>query len=65
VLATRPSGYDAQHWWRSSEGVKTTVGEALSLTWTTCCFWPGPRGSHEERWAVPQTSGASASPARE
>ena len=53
VIAARPAGIDARHWWTSSEGAKTTIGEALSLAWTKCCFWPGAPGSHEERWAVP------------
>lgn len=53
VLAARPHEYDAQRWWTSSAGAKTTLGELLSLAWTKCCFWPGPPGSHEERWAVP------------
>lgn len=53
VLAARPHEYDAQRWWTSSTGAKTTLGELLSLVWTKCCFWPGPPGSHEERWAIP------------
>lgn len=53
VLAARPTDHDARRWWTSSEGAKTTIGEALSLAWTKCCFWPGPPGSHEERRAVP------------
>lgn len=54
VLAARPTEFDAQRWWTSSEGAKSTIGEVLSLVWTQCCFWPGPPGSHEERWAVPK-----------
>ncbi len=56
VFAARPADHDAQRWWTSSTGVKTTVGEALSLGWTACCFWPAPRGSHEERWGVPRAT---------
>ncbi len=55
VLNARPTGYDPPRWWTSSTGVKTVIGEALSLAWTKCCFWPAPKGSHEERWAVPAT----------
>ena len=40
AIAARPVEYDPQRWWRSSAGVKATVGETLSLAWTTCCFWP-------------------------
>jgi len=51
VLSARPTGYDLQRWWTTSTGVKTVIGEALSLAWTKCCFWPAPKGSHEERWS--------------
>ena len=53
VLAARPTEYDPERWWTSSAGAKATLGEVVSVAWTTCCFWPGARGSHEERWAVP------------
>ena len=53
VLTARPTEYDAQRWWTSSAGAKTTLGETLGLAWTKCCFWPGPKGSHDERWGVP------------
>lgn len=62
VHSTTPRQFDAQHWWRSSAAFKAQIGEALSLAYTHCCFWPAPRGSHEERWAVPP-SGAGAAPA--
>lgn len=53
VLAARPSGFDAERWWTNSMGAKSTLGEALSLGWTRCCFWPGAPGSHDELWGVP------------
>ncbi len=53
VLAATPRNYDLDHWWRTSQGAKTVLDEALSLAWTTCCFWPPAPGSHEERWARP------------
>jgi DUF218 domain len=56
VLAAAPRRYDVAHWWRTSEGAKAVLGELLSLGWTRCCFWPGPPGSHEERWAAPPAS---------
>ncbi|HJU99863.1 MAG TPA: hypothetical protein VJ752_04885 [Burkholderiaceae bacterium] len=64
IMSARPATFDAQRWWTSSNGVKSVVGELLSLTWTKCCFWPGPRGSHEERWAVPPAAQRMAPPAR-
>ncbi len=42
VIAVPPSDYDGLHWWTSSLASKTTLGEAVSLVWTSCCFWPGP-----------------------
>lgn len=56
VMAARPQQYDPQGWWRTSVGVKTMIGEVISMAWTTCCFWPASAGSHEERWAVPRAS---------
>jgi hypothetical protein len=54
VIASPASREEARHWWRSSAIAKSVLGEALSLAWTECCFWPAPRGSHEEQWAVPR-----------
>ncbi len=36
-----PSGeYDPEHWWLSSEGVRTVVGEALAYGYARFFFWP-------------------------
>ncbi|MEP6874907.1 MAG: ElyC/SanA/YdcF family protein [Burkholderiales bacterium] len=40
AIPARPLLYDPQRWWGSSAGTKATMGETLSLAWTTCCFWP-------------------------
>jgi len=40
VLAAPARRYDVEHWWTTSEGVKTVLDEAVSLAWTACCFWP-------------------------
>ena len=40
TIAARPREYDPLRWWASSAGTKATMGETLSLAWTTCCFWP-------------------------
>jgi hypothetical protein len=53
IIAGAPFDTDLVHWWRTSEAAKQVLAESLSLVWTQCCFWPAPRGSHEERWAVP------------
>ena len=52
VLAALPTGFDARRWWTSSEGAKATIGEALSLAWTKCCFWPGPPDAGDGRRAA-------------
>lgn len=51
VLAARPTEYDPQRWWASSAGAKATLGEALSVAWTACCFWPGPQVARGARQA--------------
>jgi len=55
VIAARPRQYRLERWWSTSDGAKATVGELLGIVWTSCCFWPPARGSHEERWAVPKS----------
>jgi hypothetical protein len=63
VIAAQPALHDPQRWWKTSIGAKAVLGESISLAWTACCFWPPAVGSHEERWAVPRSNGASAAPA--
>ena len=48
VLAA-PSPDSIAHWWTSSRSAKAVIGEALSLTWTTCCFWPDRPALSAER----------------
>jgi hypothetical protein len=55
ILAAPPRYYDADNWWKSSNGAKTVIGESLALAWTVCCFRPPPPGSHVERWGPPPT----------
>ena len=40
VIAAAPQDFDAERWWTSSGGAKAVLGEAVSLAWTACCFWP-------------------------
>lgn len=54
IFSARSTQYDEERWWQTSAGVKSVLDETLSVTWTACCFYPPPRGSHEERWAVPR-----------
>jgi hypothetical protein len=48
ILSARPSQYDEERWWQTSVGVKLVLGEAISVAWTACCFYPPPPGSHAE-----------------
>ncbi len=40
VVAVPPADHDGPRWWTSSKGAKAVLGEAVSLAWTSCCFWP-------------------------
>ena len=40
VLAAPPRRYALAHWWRTSEGAKAVLDEAIALAWTACCFAP-------------------------
>ncbi len=53
VLSARPMEYDEHHWWRTSAGAKSVLGETISVLWTVCCFHVPPSGSHEEKWGEP------------
>jgi hypothetical protein len=48
ILSARSPQYDEDHWWRSSAGVRSVMGEAISVAWTACCFHPPPAGSHDD-----------------
>ncbi len=50
ILSAKPKDYDYVHWWTTSIGVKSTIGEILSLAWTKCCFFKPKENSHEEKW---------------
>ncbi len=53
-ISAPPAEYALARWWRRSAGAKEVLGESLSYAWTVLCFHPGPRGSEEELWAVPE-----------
>ena len=50
IVSATPTDYDPQHWWASSEGAKSVLGEAIGWGWSVCCFAPGDRGSEAEKW---------------
>ena len=56
ILAATPSDYDPAAWWRKSVGAKVVLDEAIGWLWTELFFWPGARGSDEERWGMPRPS---------
>lgn len=47
VLSARSSQYDEERWWQTSAGAKSVLGEAISVVWTACCFYPSLARSHE------------------
>jgi uncharacterized SAM-binding protein YcdF (DUF218 family) len=53
ILASRPSEYDPEAWWRSSSGVESIVFQSIGLLWVKCFFWPRPPGSQQELWDAP------------
>lgn len=52
VMASKPDGYSLEQWWTSSRGAKGVLMETISLIWTLCCFDPGEKGSHQEKWGI-------------
>ncbi len=52
VIVAPPIGYQLDQWWNSSTGAKGVLMEVISLVWTVCCFDPGEKGSHQEKWGI-------------
>jgi hypothetical protein len=62
IIAGTPHDSDVEHWWTTSEAAKAVLMEVVSLVWTQCCFWPAPRGSHDERWGAPRSARPAPAP---
>jgi hypothetical protein len=62
IIAGVPHDSDVERWWTTSEAAKAVLIEVVSLAWTQCCFWPAPRGSHDERWGAPRSARPAAAP---
>jgi len=52
IIPAKTDRYDMASWWQTSEGIKTVLTEFIGVTYTFCCFDPGPFNSHQERWGV-------------
>lgn len=40
IISVVPIDYDPAHWWRTSEGVREVVGEAIAYIYARFFFWP-------------------------
>lgn len=59
ILAARPTTYDFNSWWTTSDGAKTVITELIGWIWNELFFHPPASGSHEEKWGqVPTVQGA-------
>jgi DUF218 domain-containing protein len=43
IISMEPQDYDPNRWWKSSEGVRTVVGEMLAYGYARFLFWPSPQ----------------------
>ena len=41
IISVPNPDYDANHWWRYSDGVRDVVGEAIAYIYAKFLFWPG------------------------
>ena len=40
IISVPDADYDTRHWWRYSEGVRETIGEAIAYAYARFFFWP-------------------------
>jgi len=40
IISAPNPDYDANHWWRSSEGVREVIDETVAYIYVKCLFWP-------------------------
>ncbi len=43
IISVPDPDYDPRHWWRSSEGVRTILGEGVAYIYARIFFWPSAR----------------------
>jgi len=41
IISVHNPDYDANHWWRSSEGVREVINESVTYLYAKFFFWPG------------------------
>ena len=45
MISVENVGYDPNHWWKTSEGVRTVIGEMIAYGYARFLFWPpAPNG---------------------
>ncbi len=52
IYAAQPSHFSLAQWWTTSDGAKSVITEIIGLSWVYCCFSPGEKNSHQERWGI-------------
>jgi hypothetical protein len=57
VYASTPSDFDLDRWWQTSDSAKAVASESLGWLAVKCCFDPGGKGSHFERWGMHKSVG--------
>src|SRR5262245_34484509 len=53
VIAVTPDRYNPNTWWRTSDGAKDVITEAIAWLWTSLWFRPPAHGSPQERSGLP------------
>ncbi len=56
IIAVRLSDYDADHWWRSSMGVRGVLDETIAYIYARFLFWPKNKTSPESSSTDPPSS---------
>lgn len=52
IYASKPNEFDLSRWWQSSDAAKAVASELIGWGLVKCCFKPGERGSHFEKWGI-------------
>ena len=52
IISVPDPDYDARHWWRYSEGVRTVIDESIAYLYAKFLFWPGKQETETGMAAV-------------